>query len=80
MSDASTIKPKLIAWIKGRSKQKQLEVFDDTLLLEKGILSSLDIVEFVVYLESLREEEVDTDLLVPESFATVDAIYATFFS
>ncbi len=69
-------------WIVRRSK-KQLpsgDPRDDTPLVEQGILSSLDVTAFVLYIESLRGEEVDVDDLNPEAFENVDSIYKTFFA
>jgi len=52
---------------------------DTTPILESGILSSLDVVELVLFMESLRGEEVDVDSIEPESLTNVDTLYATFF-
>lgn len=66
----------------GRSKKKvRAEEFtDDTLVIETGILSSLDIVEFVLYIESLTGKEIDAEELEPAAFANTNAMYATFFA
>ena len=53
---------------------------DDTPILEKGILSSLDVVELVLFIESLRGEDVDADSIEPETFASVDALWTGFFA
>lgn len=52
---------------------------DDTPILEQGILSSLDIVEFVLFIESLRGTDVDTDAVAAEDFTSIDTLYAAFF-
>lgn len=36
-------------------------------------------VELVLFIESLRGEEVDVDAIEPESLTNVDTLYATFF-
>jgi thioesterase domain-containing protein len=51
----------------------------DTPILEQGILSSLDIVEFVLFIESLRGEDIDTDAIAAEDFTSIDTLYAAFF-
>jgi acyl carrier protein len=78
--DESTIRKNLKRWILEHSKaQVSADLTDDTPILEQGILSSLDIVEFVLYIESLRGEEVDTDAIEPEAFTSVDTLWSGFF-
>jgi acyl carrier protein len=69
-------------WIVKRSKKKVSvdELRDDTPLVEQGILSSLDVTAFVLYIESLRDEEVDPDDLDPEVFENLNTIWAKFFT
>lgn len=67
-------------WIYGRAKDKPARLEDTTPILEEGILSSLDVVELVLFLENLRGAEVDVDALQPESFRDVDSIWKTFFA
>lgn len=79
--DEARIRSQLKTWIVEHTKApKPVVVEDDTRILEKGILSSLDVVEFVLFIESLRGEEVDTDAIEPEAFASVDALYRFFFA
>ena len=52
---------------------------DETPILDSGLLSSLDVVELVVFVESLRSEEVDVEAIEPEAFASVNTLYDTFF-
>jgi acyl carrier protein len=42
-------------------------------------LSSLDIVELILFIESLRGSEVDQDSIEPESLTNIDSLYANFF-
>lgn len=70
----------LKSWIVGHAKNPPGPGFNDqSKILEEGILSSLDIVEFVLYIESLRGEEIDTDDIDPEVFTNIDALYQAFF-
>jgi acyl carrier protein len=79
--DETAIRKSLKRWIIDHSKaQVKGELGDDTPILEQGILSSLDIVEFVLYIESLRGEEVDTDAIEPEVFTSVDTLWTGFFA
>ena len=78
--DELTIRKNLKRWILDHTKaQLRGDLADDTPILEQGILSSLDIVEFVLYIESLRGEEVDTDAIEPEIFTSVDTLWKGFF-
>ena len=59
MSEAE-IRDRLRGWILERSGATgDRLVSDDLPILEEGLLSSLDIVEFILFIESLRGEEVD---------------------
>ena len=54
------LRSKLRAWILSHAKsQPKSGLTDQTMILEEGVLSSLDIAEFVLYIESLRGEERD---------------------
>jgi acyl carrier protein len=52
---------------------------DKTPILESGLLSSLDVVELVLFIESLRGDEVDVDAIEPESLRNVDTLFEAFF-
>lgn len=49
-------------------------------ILDEGLLSSLDIVEFILFIESLREEEVDIENIEPEVFTNLRTLYDAFFA
>ncbi|MGY4828006.1 hypothetical protein ACVNIS_05435 [Sphaerotilaceae bacterium SBD11-9] len=78
----SEVRAKLRSWIVKHSKAptKAASFTDDTKILEEGILSSLDIVEFVLFIESLRGEDVDTDDIEPEVFTSINTLYTAFFT
>ena len=80
--EETAVKLKLRDWIVDRSKipVSNGEIKDDTQIIEEGYLSSLDIVEFILYIESLLGEEIDMDELEPEMFETTDTMYQTFFA
>lgn len=74
------IRARLKSWILEHTKNAVPPGFtDDTPILEKGLLSSLDIVEFVLYIEHLRDEELDTDDIDPEVFTSIESLYQAFF-
>ena len=55
-------------------------ICDRTKILEEGLLSSLDIVELILFIESLRGDEVDVDALEPEVFADIDSLFRNLFT
>lgn len=76
----SEVRNTLRAWILKHAKTPPGAEFNDqTQILEDGILSSLDIVEFVLYIESLRGEDVNVEDIEPEVFTSIDTLYAAFF-
>jgi acyl carrier protein len=53
---------------------------DQTGLLDTGLLSSLDVVEFVLFIEELRGAEVEADEIEPEVFTNLDTLWDGFFA
>lgn len=80
--DEAAVKGKLRDWIVSHSKIPVVEakLTFDTPIIEDGYLSSLDIVEFILYIESLLGEEVELEDLEPEVFTSTNTMYQTFFS
>ncbi len=78
--DEAEVRGQLRSWIVGHAKNPPGADFsDETPILEEGILSSLDIVEFVLYIESLRGDEVDVDDIDPEVFTNINTLWEAFF-
>jgi acyl carrier protein len=78
--DEAAVKSQLREWIVNRAKTPPGPGFDDqTPILDEGILSSLDVVEFVLFIESLRGDDIDLDDIEPEAFTSVETLYDTFF-
>lgn len=74
------IRSQLRSWILDRSGAPADRLSSDELpILDEGLLSSLDIVEFILFIESLREEEVDIEAIEPEVFTNIDTLYQAFF-
>ena len=80
--EEAEVKLKLKDWIVDRSKIPVVEgqLKDDTPIIDDGYLSSLDIVEFILYIESLIGEELDLEELEPEMFTSTNTMYDTFFA
>lgn len=75
------VKRMLREWILERTKLAgaRRELTDDTPIIDAGFLSSLDIVEFVLYIEDLRGAEIELEDLEPEVFTSTNTMYQTFF-
>ena len=48
-------------------------------VLFDALFAVLDVVEFVLFIESLRGDEVDVDDIEPEVFTNVNSLYQAFF-
>ena len=68
-------------WILDRAGVTDRDGFTTTTkIIDDGLLTSLDVVELILYIEDLRGDEVDVDALEPESFTNVDTLLSTFFA
>lgn len=47
-------------------------------MIASGLLTSLDVVGLVLFVEELRGEEIDPDAIEPEAFATIDSMVRAF--
>ena len=56
------------------------EPADDTPLIERRYLTSLQVVDLLLYVEQLRQEAIDPASLRPGAFRSIDAIHQAFFS
>lgn len=75
------VRAKLRDWIAKHAKKPLAADFnDETPVLELGILSSLDVVEFVLFIENLRGDEVDADNIEPEAFTNINTLHSAFFA
>ena len=80
MTDKDVVN-QLSEWILDRAGVQDRSGFTPaTKIIDDGLLTSLDVVELILFIEDLRGEEVDVDALEPESFSNVETLMATFFS
>jgi acyl carrier protein len=71
----------LRGWILERASAPADRLTSDEMpILDEGLLSSLDIVEFILFIESLRGEEVDIESIEPEVFTNLRTLYEAFFA
>jgi len=55
------------------------EIADDTPLVSRGILKSIQVMDLLLWIEERRARAVDPGRIRPGSFASVAAIHASFF-
>ena len=80
MRSETDIRAALRQWILTRAQASaDRELRDDTPILEPGLLSSLDVVELILFIESLRGAEVEVELIEPEALTDLNSLYDTFF-
>ncbi|HUQ04063.1 MAG TPA: hypothetical protein VM261_16305 [Kofleriaceae bacterium] len=79
MSITGTAKDRLRAWVvtNGRTIEG-VELTDETPLLEKRILSSLQIADLLLFLEELRGEPVELEGLTGASFRDLGSMSRAF--
>lgn len=70
---------KLQSWI-ATTKKRTAEIGLDTNLIEEGVLDSLEMVNFLLFIEELRGREIPEALIQPECFTSLRVIHDTFFS
>ena len=81
MTNENEVRASLRGWVsRTNGKVRPEDVQDDTPIIEKRIITSLQVMDLILYLEELRGRSVDVTQLNPGSFRDIDAIYRTFFS
>jgi acyl carrier protein len=76
----SEVRTALRAWIvKTSGKVPAADVADDTAILEKRIVKSIDIMDLILFLEEMRGAPIDVEKLQPGVFKSIDAIWENFF-
>ncbi|WP_394824903.1 hypothetical protein [Pendulispora albinea] len=66
-------------WIRAAHPTPPEEFADDVDLIESRLLSSLQLVEFLLYIEELSGRPVLSEDLRPDQMRTLARIYASFF-
>jgi acyl carrier protein len=74
-------KKQLREWIEQRASRKvNGGLLDDTPILERRIISSLQVMELLLFIEKTSGKPINVNHLKPGSFRSVDTIYDTFFA
>ncbi len=75
------VKTKLRQWIAERNGKIAIDsILDDTPILELRIVSSLQAMELILFVERLRKRPVDMREIHTGVFRNIDSIYKTFFA
>jgi len=78
-SATPTRKQRLRAWILEHGKRiDPADLHDDTPLLERRILTSLQLADLLLFLEELREAPVDVERLTGAAFRDLASMVAVF--
>jgi acyl carrier protein len=81
MNNETEIKQILREWIAQKSKGCDIaSILDDTLILEKRIITSVQIMDLILYLENLTSNPVNIDQVQPGVFSCINSIYTAFFA
>jgi acyl carrier protein len=75
------IRAALRDWVVRTSGQvSPADIRDDTPILERRIVKSLDLMDLILFLEELRGLPIDVEALKPGVFRSIDAIWTNFFA
>lgn len=69
---------RLTAWLR-KANENAPEIQIDTRLIDDGVLDSLQMVNFILFIEELRGQELPEALIQPEYFISLRKIHDTFF-
>lgn len=80
MKTEAEIKQALREWIaKTSGKIDAQSLSDRTPIIERRIISSLQVMDLILFLEQLSDRPVEIDQLKPGVFRDIDSIYSGFF-
>ena len=75
------VREALRSWIAERNPDLPAgEPSDETPLIERRYLTSLQVADLLLFIEQLRQEPIDPASLRPGAFRNIDAIHSAFFS
>lgn len=77
----SEVKRMLREWV-GQHAHRPIdgELHDDTPILEQRIISSLQVMELILFIQKTAGRRIDVSQLKPCSFRSITSIYVTFFA
>ena len=74
-------KTKILSWVLKKStiKIEDKDIQFDTLLLKEGIISSLQVMDLILFLQSISDNNISVDQLNSESFKSINHICSEFW-
>jgi acyl carrier protein len=80
MKSEADVRQALRAWILTTSgKVKPEDLTDETPIIEQRIISSLQIMDLILFLEQMMDRSLDVEQLKPGVFRSISVIYRNFF-
>jgi acyl carrier protein len=80
MKTESEVRQTLREWIvKKNGRIPAQDLVDDTPIIERRIISSLQLTDLILMLEKLSGNPIDAEMLRPGAFRDINAIYRNFF-
>lgn len=81
MKTETEIRHALRSWILEKNGKINPEALqDDTPIIEQRIITSVQILDLILFLERLSDHPIDVENLKPGGFRDINAIYANFFA
>jgi len=78
VKSAADFRAALREWILQHGKVAPAELLDDTPIIERRIVSSVQVMDLILFLEELRGAPIDVERLKPGAFRSIDVITANF--
>ncbi|MCZ6813946.1 MAG: hypothetical protein O7F14_07815 [Alphaproteobacteria bacterium] len=72
------IKQQLRDWVVGKSKTAE-SVADDTPIIEQRVITSMQVMDLILFIEKLRGRPIDAAKLQKGVFRDINTIYGNFF-
>lgn len=80
MKSVIEIKRELRKWVLENARAAEsAEIEDDTPIIEKRLISSVQIMDLILFMEHLRGDPLDPECIRPGSFTSINAICKSFF-
>ena len=80
MKSGDQIRKQLRDWVLRNGKTGGLiDIEDDTPILESRIISSVQVMDLILFMEHLRGDPVQPNSIRPGSFTSINAIFESFF-
>lgn len=81
MKDEAAVRRQIREWVVRKSgKVTPGELTDDTAILERRLITSLQVMDLILFIEELSGASIDVSQLKQGVFRNVDAIWRSFFA